>query len=170
MKTIEVHLGERSYSIHVESNLLLKIPFLLSEKNIGQKWIIISQQRLMELFGFELMTLLKENEFNVDFITLPMGETAKSLNEYSRIISQMIELSCDRSSTILALGGGVVGDVSGFAAASFMRGIKYYQIPPTLLAMVDSSMEGKPVLTLLKGKISLVLFTNHRAFWLTQQI
>ena len=152
MKTIEVHLGERSYSIHVESNLLLKIPFLLSEKNIGQKWIIISQQRLMELFGFELMTLLKENEFNVDFITLPMGETAKSLNEYSRIISQMIELSCDRSSTILALGGGVVGDVSGFAAASFMRGIKYYQIPTTLLAMVDSSIGGKTGINTSEGK------------------
>ena len=73
MKTIEVHLGERSYPVHVESNLLMKIPSLLSEKNIGQKWVIISQHRLMELFGFELMTLLTENEFNVHFITLPMG-------------------------------------------------------------------------------------------------
>ena len=66
MKTIEVHLGERSYPIHMESNLLMKIPSLLSKKNIGQKWVIISQHRLMELFGFELMSLLKENKFNVD--------------------------------------------------------------------------------------------------------
>ena len=86
MKIIKIHLGERSYPIHVESNLLMKIPSLLSEKNIGQKWVIVSQPKLMELFGFELMTILKENEFNVEFITLPMGETAKSLNEYSLVI------------------------------------------------------------------------------------
>ena len=83
MKTIKVHLEEHSYPIHVELNLLKKIPSLLSGKNIGQKWVIISQHRLMELFGFELMSQLKENNFNVDFITLPVGETAKSLNEYS---------------------------------------------------------------------------------------
>ena len=152
MKTIEVHLGKRSYPIYMESNLLMKIPSILSKKNIGQKWIIISQHRLMELFGFELMSLLKENKFNVDFITLPMGETAKSLNEYSRVIGQMIELGCDRSSTILALGGGVVGDVSGFSAASFMRGIKYYQIPTSLLAMVDSSIGGKTGINTPEGK------------------
>jgi len=152
MKSIKVHLGDRSYPIYAESNLLIKIPSLLSEKNIGQKWVIVSQYRLMELFGFELMSLLKENEFNIDFITLPMGETAKSLNEYSRVISQMIELGCDRSSIILALGGGVVGDVSGFVATSFMRGIKYYQIPTTLLAMVDSSIGGKTGINTSEGK------------------
>jgi len=152
MKTIKVHLGDRSYPIYTEKNLLMKIPSILSKKNIGQKWVIISQYRLMELFGFELMSLLKENEFNIDFITLPMGETAKSLNEYSRVISQMIELGCDRSSIILALGGGVVGDVSGFVATSFMRGIKYYQVPTTLLAMVDSSIGGKTGINTSEGK------------------
>ena len=106
----------------------------------------------MELFGFQLLSLLKKNGFNVDYITLPMGEMAKSLNEYSRVISQMIELGCDRASIILALGGGVVGDVSGFVATSFMRGIKYYQIPTTLLAMVDSSIGGKTGINTSEGK------------------
>ena len=152
MKTIKVHLEEHSYPIHVELNLLKKIPSLLSGKNIGQKWVIISQHRLMELFGFELMSQLKENNFNVDFITLPVGETAKSLNEYSRVINQMIKLGYDRSSTIIALGGGVVGDVSGFVAASFMRGIQYYQVPTTLLAMVDSSIGGKTGINTSGGK------------------
>ncbi|MBC8467092.1 MAG: iron-containing alcohol dehydrogenase, partial [Candidatus Marinimicrobia bacterium] len=121
MKTIELKLGERSYNIHVESDLLKKIPEILTEQNHGQKWLIISQYNLMELFGFDLMMNLKEANFECDYITLPVGEAAKSMNEFSRIISQMIEMSCDRSTTILALGGGVVGDVAGFVASSFMR-------------------------------------------------
>ena len=152
MKSIQVHLGPRSYAIHVESGLIKKIPHILSENNHGQKWLIVSQHRLMEMFGFKLITLLTDNNFNVDYITLPTGEAAKSLNEYSRLISQMVEMKCDRSTTVLALGGGVVGDIAGFAAASFMRGIDYYQIPTTLLAMVDSSIGGKTGINIAEGK------------------
>ena len=106
----------------------------------------------MELFGFDLMTNLKDNGFDVEYITVPMGEASKSLNDFSSLISQMIELNCDRSTTILALGGGTVGDVAGFVASSFMRGIKYYQIPTTLLAMVDSSIGGKTGINIAEGK------------------
>ena len=152
MKTIQVKLGERSYPIHVETGLVNKIPSILSDQNHGQRWIIISQYNLMELLGFELQANLKNAGFNCDFITLPVGEAAKSLNEFSRVISQMIEMRCDRSTIILALGGGVVGDVAGFVASSFMRGIEYYQIPTTLLAMVDSSIGGKTGINIAEGK------------------
>ena len=104
MKTIQVQLGERSYPIYMESGLLNKIPSILSDQNDGQRWIIISQYNLMELLGFELQADLKNAGFICDFITLPVGEAAKSLNEFSRVISQMIEMRCDRSTTILALG------------------------------------------------------------------
>jgi 3-dehydroquinate synthase len=106
----------------------------------------------MEFFGFDLQLNLKNAGFDCDFITVPVGEAAKSLNEFSRIISQMIDMRCDRSTTILALGGGVVGDIAGFVASSFMRGIKYYQIPTTLLAMVDSSIGGKTGINTAEGK------------------
>jgi 3-dehydroquinate synthase len=152
MKTIQVELGNRSYPIHVKSGLLSEILTVLTDKNHGQKWVIISQHRLMELFGFDLMNQLKEGSYNIDFVTLPNGEAAKSINELSRVVSQMVELTCDRSSTILALGGGVVGDVAGFVAASFMRGIDYFQIPTTLLAMVDSSIGGKTGVNIAEGK------------------
>lgn len=152
MKTIQVNLEERSYHIHVKSGLLKQIPSILSDKNHGQKWIIVSQYNLMELIGFELMSNLKEAGFKTNYITLPVGEAAKSMNEFSRAISQMIELNCDRTTTILALGGGVVGDVAGFVASSFMRGIDYYQIPTTLLAMVDSSIGGKTGINIAEGK------------------
>ena len=152
MKTIQVQLGDRSYPIHIMRGLMIDIPSILSGNNNGQKWVIISQHRLMELFGFDLMTNLKDNGFDVEFITVPVGESAKSLNNFSRVISQMVKLNCDRSTTILALGGGTVGDVVGFVASSFMRGIEYYQIPTTLLAMVDSSIGGKTGINITEGK------------------
>ena len=152
MKTIQVQLGDRSYPIHIKPGLTIDIPSILSDNNNGQKWVIISQLRIMELFGFDLMTNLKDNGFDVEYITVPMGEASKSLNDFSSLISQMIELNCDRSTTILSLGGGTVGDVAGFVASSFMRGIKYYQIPTTLLAMVDSSIGGKTGINIAEGK------------------
>ena len=152
MKSVQVNLGSRSYPIHVKSGLLKQTASILSDHNHGQKWVIISQYNLMDLFGFDLMTVLNESGFNCDFITLPVGEASKSLNEFSRVISQMVEFGCDRKTTIIALGGGVVGDVSGFVASSFMRGIDYYQIPTTLLAMVDSSIGGKTGINIAEGK------------------
>ena len=152
MKSVQVTLGSRSYPIHVKSGLLKQTASILSDQNHGQKWVIISQYNLMELFGFDLMTELNESGFNCDYITLPVGEASKSLNEFSRVISQMVEFGCDRKTTILALGGGVVGDVSGFVASSFMRGIDYYQIPTTLLAMVDSAIGGKTGINIAEGK------------------
>ena len=152
MKSVQVTLGSRSYPIHVKSGLLKQTASILSDQNHGQKWVIIPQYNLMELFGFDLMTELNESGFNCDYITLPVGEASKSLNEFSRVISQMVEFGCDRKTTILALGGGVVGDVSGFVASSFMRGIDYYQIPTTLLAMVDSAIGGKTGINIAEGK------------------
>lgn len=152
MKTIQVQLGDRSYTIRIESGLLRHLPELLNEKNHGQKWLIISQQKLMDLFGNSLQLKLTEREFRCESITIPVGEVAKSLNEYRRVIGQMIELGCDRSTIILALGGGVVGDVAGFVAATFMRGVDYYQIPTTLLAMVDSAIGGKTGINIAAGK------------------
>ena len=152
MKSVQVNLESRSYPIHVKSGLLKQIASILSDQNHGQKWVIISQYNLMELFGFDLMTELNESGFNCDYITLPLGEASKCLNEFGRVISQMVEFGCDRKTTILALGGGVVGDVSGFVASSFMRGIDYYQIPTTLLAMVDSAIGGKTGINIAEGK------------------
>jgi 3-dehydroquinate synthase len=152
VKSVQVNLGSRSYPIHVKSGLLKQTASILSDQNHGQKWVIISQYNLMELFGFDLMTELNESGFNCDYITLPVGEASKSLNEFSRVISQMVEFGCDRKTTIIALGGGVVGDVSGFVASSFMRGIDYYQIPTTLLAMVDSAIGGKTGINIAEGK------------------
>ena len=152
MQTISVPLQNRSYPIWIEKGLLTKLPELLKPMNQGQKWVIFSQNEINSLYGNSLCKGLKSAGFQVELVVLPDGEKAKSLNELEGIFSQLIGMDCDRSSTFLALGGGVVGDATGFIAASFMRGVDYIQIPTTLLAMVDSSIGGKTGVNLPDGK------------------
>ena len=152
MQTISVPLQNRSYPIWIENGLLAKLPELLKPMNQGQKWVIFSQNEIFNLYGDSLLGELKSNSFQIEKFILPDGENAKSLSALEGIFSQLIELSCDRSSTFLALGGGVVGDSAGFIAATFMRGVDYIQIPTTLLAMVDSSIGGKTGVNLPAGK------------------
>ena len=120
--------------------------------NQNQKWVIFSQNEIISLYGNNLRESLKSAGFQVELVVLPDGEKAKSLSALEGIFSQLMEMDCDRSSTFLALGGGVVGDAAGFIAATFMRGVDYIQIPTTLLAMVDSSIGGKTGVNLPAGK------------------
>ena len=158
MKTIHLPLKTNSYNIYIGDNLLNDLKNLLMNQPIN-KVLIISQFNIMELYGFKLIKYLKILGYKVEYITLPVGEAAKSINEYNRSVEQMIELDCDRSTSIFALGGGVVGDVAGFIASTFMRGIAYYQIPTTLLSMVDSSVGGKTGLNTPLGK-NCLLYTS----------
>ncbi len=152
MQTVDVMLGRRSYPIHIESGLLKKVPSLLGEVNDYRKLVIISEPKLLELHGNTLRSNLEEAGFTCDVITLKEGEPSKNLSVYGSLIDRLIELQCDRTSAILALGGGVVGDVAGFVAGTFLRGIDYYQIPTTCLAMVDSAIGGKTGINASAGK------------------
>jgi len=152
LQTISVALQKRSYPIWIENGLLTKLPELLKPMNHGQKWVVFSQDGIFRLYGNEFLDDLKAAGYNVNTILLPDGEKAKSLSVLDDVYSQLIEMGCDRSSTFLALGGGVVGDAAGFIAATFMRGVDYIQIPTTLLAMVDSSIGGKTGVNLPAGK------------------
>ncbi len=152
MKKYTVNLKHRSYDINIKPGIINDLPNILSKYNNNQSWIILSQHRLMELFGYDLEKKLNDSNFDCSNVTLPNGEAAKSINEYNRAIEQMIDFGCDRKTTIIALGGGVVGDVSGFIASTFMRGIDYFQVPTTLLSMVDSSIGGKTGINIPQGK------------------
>ena len=152
MQTISVPLQNRSYPIWIENGLINKLSELLKPLNQEQKWVIFSQEDIFNHYGETLFKSLKNSRFSVDSIIYPNGEEAKSLATLEGIYPQLIEMGCDRSSTFLALGGGVVGDVTGYIAATFMRGVDYIQIPTTLLAMVDSSIGGKTGVNLPDGK------------------
>lgn len=150
--TIPVELGKRSYPIHIQPGLLDNIVDLLSSLDRNQQWIIITQTSLLERGGRHLEEMLRNAGMAVKTIIIPTGESAKTISEIEVIYEQLVEHQADRSAMLLALGGGVVGDVTGFVAATFMRGIDYVQIPTTLLAMVDSAIGGKTGVNLPQGK------------------
>lgn len=143
MKTLTVELGEkgeRSYPIHIGAGLL-KNTELITPHIHGKTTVSVSNETVAPLYMDALHGLIDQSN-NTDII-LPDGEQFKTAETLGQIHTEMLEARCDRKTTLLALGGGVVGDVSGFAAASYQRGINFIQIPTTLLAMVDSSVGGK---------------------------
>ncbi len=152
MHHIPVDLGDRSYTIAVQPGLLSSLHEFLTEWNHGQTWVLITQPFLFESVGRDLERNLITHGFNAKTLVIPSGELAKSIQQVEQLYRSLLELQCDRSTTLLALGGGVVGDITGFIAATFMRGISYIQIPTTLLAMVDSAIGGKTGVNLPEGK------------------
>ncbi len=144
MKVLDVDLGDRSYPIYIGAGILKRGD--LFQQNIQQcikgiSTVTVSNTTVAPLYLKTIHPLISDFK-NTDII-LPDGEQYKTPKTLDLIFTQMLEARCDRKTTLLALGGGVVGDVSGFAAASYQRGINFIQVPTTLLAMVDSSVGGK---------------------------
>ncbi len=149
MKQITVNLGEQSYPIFIGYDLLSK-PGLLRPYVSGQKVCIVSNQTVADLYLEKLQSQL--TEFQISTILIEDGEQYKNMTSFNQIVNCLLEQNVDRKSTVIALGGGVVGDVAGFAAASCLRGINFIQIPTTLLAQVDSSVGGKTGVNHQQGK------------------
>lgn len=140
MKTLKVELGERSYPIYIGSDLLLNSD-LLALHITGSRVAIVSNETVAPLYLEAVENMLLD--FECISIILPDGEKYKNLEYLNEIYNKLLETRCDRQTTLIALGGGVVGDMTGFAAASYQRGVPFIQIPTTLLAQVDSSVGGK---------------------------
>lgn len=149
MKTIEVELGERAYPIHIGDGLLLRGD-LLSPHIGGAQVMVVTNEVVAPLYLDALMSAL--NDFDRHSLILPDGESFKNLEVLSTIFDALLERRFARDATLLALGGGVVGDITGFAAACYQRGITHLQIPTTLLAQVDSSVGGKTAVNHRLGK------------------
>jgi 3-dehydroquinate synthase len=153
----KVHLNlkkeiNNSYDIIIGKDILNEIPSDLKKKNIGNKYLIITDSNIKKLFGNKLLTLMKKAGLYANLISFKAGEQNKNLEVFKTLIEQVHSLKLDRKSAIIALGGGVVGDIAGFVATCYMRGINYIQIPTSLLAMVDSSIGGKVAVDLKTGK------------------
>lgn len=152
-KQLTVELGERSYPIWIGSGLLAKVPSFLRElqQDLKKKVLVITDEHVEPLYAPKLMKELKENDYSPCIFTVPAGERSKSIEQYEKIITFAIEQKLDRDSLILALGGGVIGDLAGFVASTFMRGIPYIQLPTTVQAH-DSSVGGKVAINHPLGK------------------
>ncbi|MEK6684227.1 MAG: 3-dehydroquinate synthase [Nitrospirota bacterium] len=149
---IRVDLEDRSYSIEIGSRTLPKIGERLVSLGLKGKVAVVTNPRVGRLYGPTVIRSLRKAGFDLVTVTLPDGERFKNLESVSRVYDELIRKSFERSSTVLALGGGVIGDLAGFAAATFMRGVGFVQVPTTLAAQVDASIGGKTGVDHPKGK------------------
>ena len=152
MNPICIRASEKSYDVLVDRGLLTRIGSIISSKLKGAACVIISDENVAALFAERVHRSLTEAGFQPKVIAVPAGESSKSMERAEEICGGMIEAGLDRSSFVVALGGGMVGDLAGFVAAIYHRGIACVQVPTTLLAQVDSSIGGKTAVNTAAGK------------------
>lgn len=152
MKKLNVEVSTRHYPIYIEENLFLNIGYEISKIYKGSLIAVITDENVAFEYGNNIKTKLENMKFKVEMIVIKAGEQSKSLLEYNNLCTRLLDIGITRGDLIIAFGGGVVGDVAGFVAATLMRGIDYVQIPTTLLSQVDSSIGGKVAVDHAKGK------------------
>ncbi|MSR64457.1 MAG: 3-dehydroquinate synthase [Verrucomicrobiae bacterium] len=162
LTTVPVALGERSYDIRIGPNLLRDAGTGLKALKIGLRGVIITDETVAPLYGESFQTELRAGGFDVALCAVPAGEKSKNLDQVATLYDKLLDAKLDRTSFVIALGGGVVGDLAGHVAATFLRGIPYVQIPTTLLAQVDSSVGGKVGVNLPRGKNLVGAFYQPR--------
>lgn len=162
MHVIKVNLKKRSYNIIIGFNIIKQLGRILSSLDIGQAAYIITNNTIKKTYGKLLAKTLKNSGFDIRFKAVPDSEKSKSIETASRVIKDIVGFDKKRKIFIIAFGGGVIGDLSGFLASIYKRGIPYIQIPTTLLAQVDSSIGGKTAVDLLEGKNLLGAFYQPR--------
>src|SRR5215469_5042801 len=150
--TGKVPLGTRSYQINIGTGLLGQLGRDCNRLGLGARCAIISDRNVAPRYGKKVEASLSQAGFEPTLITVPAGETAKSLKTVQSCYDQLAAKRLERKSFIVALGGGVVGDLAGFVAATYLRGVAFVQVPTTLLAQVDSSVGGKVGVNLKAGK------------------
>ena len=151
-QTVDVQLGDRSYEIHIGCELIERLGPLCAPFVADRHVIVISDSRVAPLYLSKVEAALEPVAARINSVVVPEGESSKNLNQCDQLWQQMIEMPSDRKSVVFALGGGVVGDLAGFVAAGFARGIDFIQMPTSLLAQVDSSVGGKTGVNLPQAK------------------
>ncbi len=162
MKTLEVDLGNRSYPIHIGSDLIDQSELFSACKKATSVYIV-TNTTVAPLYAERLTKTLEKFDKPVRTIVLPDGESYKDWKNLQLIFDDLLKFGADRQALLVALGGGVIGDMTGFAAASFMRGIRFIQVPTTLLAQVDSSVGGKTGINHPLGKNMIGAFHQPAA-------
>jgi 3-dehydroquinate synthase len=162
VRIVKVPLGNRSYDIKIGTGLLACLGRECARLGLARRCAIISDRNVVLRYGKAAQEALARAGFSAGLVTLPAGETAKSLKVLASCYNQMAALRLERKSFIVALGGGVMGDLAGFVAATYLRGLPFVQVPTTLLAQVDSSVGGKVGLNLKAGKNLVGAFYQPR--------
>lgn len=162
-QNILVKLLNASYPIWIKRNITQHIYEYLNEFNKGQKWFLLSPTSIYNLYGKEIVDNLIQHQFKIKPILIEDGEIVKSITYFEKYCKELVQKGCNRDSMLIALGGGVTGDLTGFIASTLFRGIDYIQFPTSLLAMVDSSIGGKTGINIAEGKNLIGAFHHPKA-------
>lgn len=163
MAVVKVALADDSYDIHIGEEVWPEIPLFLQEKVQPSRLLVITDRHVAALYGQRLQAELEPLGIPLATAIVAPGETAKSMDSCMEVYTKAIEGGLDRKSAIIALGGGVVGDLAGFVAATYLRGISFIQVPTSLLALVDSSVGGKVAVNHPLGKNLIGAFYQPKA-------
>jgi len=170
MKELEIKLGSNGYKIFIDGNSINKIGSYLMENYSGRKIAIITDHNIKELYGSTLEKTIIDKGFKTKLISVKPGEESKSLDTLKDVYGELSNFKLSREDLILTFGGGVVGDLGGFAASTYLRGIPYIQIPTSLLAQVDSSIGGKVAIDLPWGKNLVGSFYHPEAVFIDTEL
>lgn len=153
----------QDYTMTLGSDLLSKITENIPQDLHSHQFVVMTDERVNELYGEEILNALRNQHFKAELLTFPGGEAYKNRDTKAQLESALLKKGYGRDTCLIALGGGVVGDLVGFVAATYLRGIPYIQVPTTLLAMIDSSVGGKTAINTPEGKNLIGAFWNPRA-------
>lgn len=162
LREIWVELGSRRYPLYICSGVLTQTGRLMKNRLSSSVCAVISHSDILELYGDTLKLSLEDAGIDTHFIAVPQGEISKSWERAGWLHGALLDLKLNRTSAILAFGGGVVGDLAGFVSSTFMRGVNFIQVPTTLLAQVDSGIGGKTAVNHAKGKNLIGSFHQPR--------
>jgi 3-dehydroquinate synthase len=162
-RVVRVELGPRSYEIRIQPGLIAEAGKLLRPVLLGRRVLVVTDRNVGPKHGHPLASALQKAGFDGSAVELPPGEGAKCVKLAEFLYDRCFDAQLDRSSALVALGGGVIGDLTGFVAATFMRGVDFVQVPTTLLAMVDASVGGKVAIDHPKAKNAIGAFHQPRA-------
>jgi 3-dehydroquinate synthase len=160
LHTVQVNLADRSYDIVIGRDLISSIGERAAELLNRRRCAVVTDSHVAPLYAETVLRSLTENGIDPTLIKLPAGETCKNMTAAEEICRQMIRAGLDRNAFLIALGGGVIGDLAGFAASIFLRGVPYIQVPTTLLSQVDSSVGGKTGVNTPEGKNLIGTFSQ----------
>ncbi len=166
MAELQVGLGDRSYPIYIRQGCMESLGSDLYKKKTGNKFAVISDDKVAALYGSVFMDSLKKAGIDAALFTFPAGEANKTLQTVGTLASKLAQAGFDRHDALIAFGGGVTGDIAGFLASAYMRGIPFVQVPTTLLSQVDSSVGGKTGVDIPEGKNLIGAFYQPKAVYI----
>jgi 3-dehydroquinate synthase len=166
LRTVRVELGERSYPIRIGAGTLDAAGAAVAELTKARRAVVVTVPGVARRYAAPLERGLRAAGLRVRRLLVPDGERAKTLRQVARLYEALVDFEADRSTVVIALGGGVVGDLAGFVAATWLRGVPFVQVPTTLLAMADASVGGKVAVDLPRGKNLVGAFHQPKLVWI----